>query len=278
VIIYVAGNAANNNNTTTGDRIYTADYRLTPAATGGGNAPTISEVINGAGFQNNIAAGSWVAIKGQNLATNTRTWRADEIVEGKLPTSLDGASATINGKPAAVYYISPTQINVQAPSDEAVGPVPVEVTFNGVKSSAFTAMLQRFSPGFFPLLLNETTYAIATHHPAGNLVAPAGQVPGGAPVRPGEVIVLWGTGFGPTDPPIPAGQAVDRANNVVTPPVIRIGDVAAEYVGGALTFGLAAVYQIAVRVPETVAEGNQKIRAEVGGVQSPDNVFITIQR
>jgi uncharacterized protein (TIGR03437 family) len=82
--------------------------------------PSISAtngVVNGASFSSGIAPGAWVSIFGDNLAPTTRTWRSDEIVNGKLPTSLDGVSASINGKPAAVYFISPKQLNVQVPDD-----------------------------------------------------------------------------------------------------------------------------------------------------------------
>ena len=95
--------------------------------------PAITSVLNGASYQPGIEAGSWVMIQGTNLANTFpgRTWRSDEIVNGNLPTSLDGVSVTIDGKPAFVYYISPTQINVQAPSDTAAGAVNVVVDNNG---------------------------------------------------------------------------------------------------------------------------------------------------
>ena len=114
-------------------------------------APVITSVLNAASFQPGIEAGSWVMIRGTNLANTSpgRTWRSDEIVNGKLPTSLDGVTVTINGKPAFVEYISPTQINVQAPSDTAVGAVDVVVTNNGAASVPATAQLQSVAPAFF---------------------------------------------------------------------------------------------------------------------------------
>jgi uncharacterized protein (TIGR03437 family) len=115
-------------------------------------APVITSVLNAASFQPGIEAGSWVMIRGTNLANTSpgRTWHTDEIVNGKLPTSLDGVSVTINGKPAFVEYISPTQINVQAPSETAVGTVDVVVTNNGAPSVAGGhAQLQTVAPAFF---------------------------------------------------------------------------------------------------------------------------------
>ena len=107
-------------------------------------APAISSVLNAASFQPGIEAGSWVMIKGSNLANTNpgRTWTSSEVANGNLPTSLDGASVTIDGKPAFVYYISPTQINAQAPFDSAVGTVNVVVDNNGAVSAPAPVQLQ----------------------------------------------------------------------------------------------------------------------------------------
>ncbi|MCC6860884.1 MAG: IPT/TIG domain-containing protein [Bryobacterales bacterium] len=277
IVIYVAGNAANGNNFNSGDRIYTRSYTLAPQAAS--QKPSISAeggVVNGATFQPGIAAGSWVTIKGSNFGSNTRVWQADEIVNGKLPTSLDGVSVTINGKPASVYYISPGQINVQAPSDDSTGPVPVEVTVNGVKSDAVMGNLQRFSPGFFPWPGNQAVATDANF----NWRAKADTFPGvtTTPAKPGEVIILWGTGFGPTNPAIPAGQVVDQATTLAEAPVIRVGGQTAEFLGGALTQGSAGLYQIVIRIPESAPDGDLPVVAEVGGVRSPENIVITVRR
>ena len=58
-------------------------------------------------------------------------WQASDIVNGALPTLLQGVSVTVNGLPAYVDYISPTQINALAPDDATLGPVPVQVTTAG---------------------------------------------------------------------------------------------------------------------------------------------------
>jgi hypothetical protein len=66
--------------------------------------PVITSVVNGASLQPGIEAGSWVTIRGANLANTNpgRTWRSNEIVNGALPVVLDGVSVTIDGKPAFV--------------------------------------------------------------------------------------------------------------------------------------------------------------------------------
>jgi uncharacterized protein (TIGR03437 family) len=249
VVVYVAANAANGDNNTTGDHIYLQHYTLSVAAPTPPPTPppTITTVANAASSDPSVAPGAWVTITGSNLANTSRSWRADEIVNGQLPTQLDGVSVTIDGNPAFVSAIDPSQITVQAPDDASLGPVSVVVTNNGIASSSFTIPLQAESPGLYqwsapylvaiqancgevssagPFTGVATSTAPAT--PAGavnllgmsfaptdptancNLVSPAGLFDGvtTVPAQPGEVVVFWGTGFGPTTPVAPAGQLV----------------------------------------------------------------------
>lgn len=243
-----------------------------PPAGASGPLPVIAVggVVNGAGYQAAVSPGSWVAIFGSNLAPNTRTWTSDEIQRGVLPTQLDGVSVTINGKPAVVYYISPTQIDALAPADTASGPVQVWVTNKAGSSVPAFIQMGPLSPAFF-----------ASRDASGNAFALATfsdfRLVGSPPAKPGDVIILWGTGFGPTDPPATSIVLADQLRNLTVLPTITIGGVAAAYVGGALSPGLAGVYQIAVRVPD-VPGGNQQAIATSNGVSSPSNVYLSVQR
>jgi uncharacterized protein (TIGR03437 family) len=187
--------------------------------------PTIGSVVNGASFQPGIESGSWVTVQGTNLANTNpgRTWLPNEVVNGNLPTSLDGVSVTIDGRAAFVYYISPTQLNVQAPTDAASGLVPVVVTNNGQVSAALMAQLQPYAPAFFPY--SGTSYAIASRYPDYALVGNPSAIPGTVAAKPDDVLILWGTGFGPTYPPTLAGIAVSGVPAAATPPTVTAGSV-----------------------------------------------------
>lgn len=226
--------------------------------------PAISAVVNGASFQPGIEAGSWVAIEGTNLANTFpgRTWRDEEVVGGKLPTSLDGVSVTIDGKAAFVYYISPTQINVQAPSGSATGAVSVVVTNNGLASAPATAQLQAAAPAFFTF--PGTNYAIASRLPDFAVVGPE-SVAGTVAAKPGDLVVLWGTGFGATNPAAPAGVAVSGAPVVATTPVVTVGGAAVPVISAVLTTGTAGLYQVTIQLPATVSAGAVAVQASVGG-------------
>ena len=278
VTLYVAGNAANGDGGTGGDRIYTASYTLSPAAT---NVPTISAngVFNAAGFQPGIASGSWVAIGGTNLSSTTRQWAAGDFTgTGGFPTSLDGVSVTIDGIPAYVEYVSPTQVNVQAPTDASTGPVAVVVTNSNGTSQAAAVTLQAASPAFF---LWGGQYAAATR-PDYSFVGSPTLFGGGVatPAKPGDTLILWGTGFGATNPAVPAGQNTpsDTLASVANPVTVTIGSISAQVLGAALTPGNGGVYQIAVQVPVNAPNGDLPVVVQVAGVQSPAGVYLTVQQ
>jgi uncharacterized protein (TIGR03437 family) len=277
--IFVAGNAANGNGNNDGDRIYTANYTLT-VQTSGGPRPTIQTtngVVNGATFAPGIVSGSWTTIFGTDLAGSSRIWRNDEIVDGKLPLSLDGVSVNINGKPAPVYYISPTQINVQAPTDDSIGPVPVEVVRDNQRSAAVSANLVRNSPGFFLFDPQNRKYVAAVISD-GTFLGPAGLFGSSVttrPARPGEVVLLFGTGFGPTNPSVPSGQVFSGSASLIDQLRVTVGGVQATVQFAGLSG--AGLYQINLVVPD-LPTGDHAVIAEVGGLRSQENAFIAIQR
>jgi uncharacterized protein (TIGR03437 family) len=227
--------------------------------------PAISSVLNGASFQPSIAGGAWVTIRGRNLADTTRTWRTDDIIGGKLPASLDGVSVTIGGRPAFVEYISPGQINVQAPSDVAPGMVDVVVTNNGRVSAASKAQMQPVAPAFF--LTGATSFAAASRLPDYALIADASIVPGAVAAKPGDLVVLWGSGFGSAG--VPAGHVVDGAPALTPAPTVTVGGSQVQVVGAVLTTGLVGVSQITIRLPADIATGAVSVQASVAGATTP---------
>ncbi|MCC6538965.1 MAG: hypothetical protein IT162_15530 [Bryobacterales bacterium] len=270
---YVAGMAARN---TRDSKVYTATAELTPAASG----PTLRStgaVVNAAGFQPRIAPGAWVTLFGENLAGVTRTWTAAEIVGGQLPKSLDGVSVTVNGKDAAVYFISPTQINVQAPDDASAGTVEVKVT-TPAGTAATTAVLERVSPGLFTLSPESGRYAAAVHAD-GTLVGKAEIFGGTVAVRaakPGDIVLLFGTGFGETAPLKPAGRIVDPAAALANPSAlrVRIGGVQAQVLWAGLVS--AGLYQFNVQVPVGAAAGDQLLTVDLDGQSAQAGVYLTV--
>jgi uncharacterized protein (TIGR03437 family) len=239
------------------------------------STPTIVAVVNGASFQPGIARGIWASIFGTNLAPTTRNWRSDEIVNGRLPTSLDGVSVTVDGRLAALCYISPTQVNVQVPDSDAIGIVEVVLT-NAQGTARVTAVMQTFAPGFFMYGAANGRY-IAAQHANYSIVGPPGLYPVSTPARPGEVIVLYATGFGPTAPPTPSGQIVTTAAPLVDPSAVTVwvGGIPAQVQFAGIT--MAGLWQINVRLPDNLPDGDALVAADIGGVRSQDSAFITVR-
>jgi protocatechuate 3,4-dioxygenase beta subunit len=230
-------------------------------------------VVNGAGYQAGITPGAWLTIFGDNLSATSRMWNSNEIVEGKLPTSLDGVSVTINGKRAAVYYVSPNQINVQAPSDTTSGKVQVTVTNAVGTSDPVTAEISAYQPGFF---LYPRNY-VAAVRTDGSCVGPTGLFDGLAtrPAAPGDQISIYGTGFGPTNPSIAAGEVFQGAAPLSSNIRVRIGAVDAIVAFAGLSS--TGVYQINLTVP-TLPDGDHDVFAYVAGVRSQPLARLRVQR
>ena len=241
-------------------------------------APAISAngVVNGASFQPGVAASSWVTIQGTNLASKTDDW-SQSIVNGALPTSLDGVSVTMGGKPAYVYFISPGQLNVLAP-DVAAGPISVTVTTAAGASTAFATTANAYGPAFF---LWPSSQVVATRQDF-SYAAKAGTFAGAAtvPAKPGDVLILWATGFGPTVPAVPLGQSVPAGGGYATAsaPTVKVNNISATVYGAALAPGSAGLYQIAIQVPTTLADGDWPIQATIGGVTSPAGTILSVHQ
>ena len=233
---------------------------------------TATSVVNGASFDPGVAPNTWVTIKGGNLSGTTRVWDSDDFMASALPTDLDSVSVTVNGTYAYVEYISPNQLNVLLPVGTAAGQATF-VTYNfGLASASVTVQVQDVAPAFF--LQADGTHIVATHAD-GSLVGPTSTT-GATPAAPGEPIVLYGTGFGVTNPAAPEGKLITTPLPLATPPTITIGGTAtAAPAFAGLTY--AGLFQINVTVPATAASGDQPVAAMVGTTTSPSGAVIAVQ-
>ena len=246
---------------------------LAPVASG----PVLSAVTNAASGAKDIVSGSWISIYGRNLSATTRAWTEDDIHYDWLPTQLDGVNVAINNTAAVVAFVSPTQLNVLAPDGLPAGPLDLTIQ-NSLGWQKTTVNVKPYAPGLFGLPAPSASYLVAMHTDW-SYVAREGQMPSNVAVRPaqpGETIIFYGTGFGPTDPPVSAYHRFSGSAPLSTVPVrVQIGSVQApvSYVG-LVSNGL---YQMNVTLPD-LPDGDFEVIVTMGAEASPRGRYIPVKR
>jgi uncharacterized protein (TIGR03437 family) len=223
-----------------------------------------------------IQPGEWVSIYGTNLASSTANWMGD------FPTLLGGTSVTIDGKSAYLSFVSPAQINLQAPDDVTTGPVPVVVTTANASATS-TVVLSQFAPSFLLLDSKHVAGIIPRSDGSGSynggaydILGPTGNSLGYPTIaaKAGDSVELYVVGLGPTNPVVPAGQVVSSPAPTTNPVSIAIGNanVPPSFAG----LVEAGLYQINVTIPAGVGPGDLPLVASVGGVQTQSGVVISL--
>lgn len=243
----------------------------TPALTSGGIVPIYSSATT-------VQPGSWISIFGTNLASAATTWN------NNFPTVLGGTSVTIDNKPGYIWYVSPTQINLQAPNDTVTGTVNVVVTTAGGTATS-TVTLGAVGPSFSVLDGKHVAGIILRSDGSGaygggtyDIVGPTGTSLGYKTVaaKAGDTLELFGVGFGPTTPAVPAGQAYTGQAPTTNPVQVSINNISVPPAFSGLTS--AGLYQInLVQIPAGLGTGDVPLVATVSGVQTPSTVLISLQ-
>lgn len=218
-----------------------------------GPAPTLTTagMVNGASFQAGAAPGMILSIFGANLANDT-----EQASSVPLPLSLGGVSVSINGVSAPLYFVSPTQLNVQVPVEVTPGSAQVRVNVNGEVNTAPLSILPA-APGLFT-------------DSNGKLV------PNGSGHR-GDELVLYVTGQGDLTPVMPTGNApagntpLAQLPRPVFPLTVTVGGIpvtpdAIDFAG--VPYGLVGVVQINYHVPADAPTGDQPVVVNIGGQPS----------
>jgi uncharacterized protein (TIGR03437 family) len=126
--------------------------------------------------------------------------------------------------------------------------------------------------------LNGTQYVVALFLD-GSYVLPTGAIAGvsSRPAQPGDVIVLYGVGFGPVTPNIPAGQVVGQSNAIASGLQVSIGGQTATALYAGLALNYTGLYQFNLVVPNTTATGAVPFTFTLGGAPGPQTLNIAIQ-
>jgi uncharacterized protein (TIGR03437 family) len=233
-----------------------------------------------------IAQNTFIEVKGTDLVPATTPaagviWsNAPDFASGKMPTSLNGVSVTVNGKPAFVYFYCSTvtspvcatdQIDVLTPLDSTIGPVPVVVSSGNTASTTFTANMKAAVPTF--LLFNASGPVVATHADY-SLVGAATLYPGATtPAKAGETVIVYAIGFGLPVNSLTNGSS-SQSGSLPSVPVCQVGGSSANAIATLISPGL---YQLNIAIPPSAQSGDNPVTCAYGSAATQSGAFITVQ-
>jgi uncharacterized protein (TIGR03437 family) len=133
-------------------------------------------------------------------------------------------------------------------------------------------LAQPVSPAFFTT--SGSPYVLAIHAD-GSLVGPSNLFPGATtPAVPGETLVAYANGLGPTSVPVVTGSS-SQSGELILLPLIQVGGITATVrFAGLLSPG---IYQLTFDVPFDLPAGDCALSVSVGGGATRADTLITIQ-
>lgn len=236
-----------------------------------GTVPRVAErgIKQGASFSDGTAtAGTILSLFGSNLATATQS--AQSL---PLPTLMAGAQVKVNGNAAPLFYVSPTQINFQLPTEVTGASVTITPSLNSLDGPPVTVPLVASVPGLFSLTSDGAG-------PGAILKPDFTVVSSSNPAARGSVVLIYGTGFGATAPTVPSGQPAPGdppgLAKLVATPSVSIGGQSAQILFAGFAPGFVGLFQINAVVPATVTAGNAPVVVTIGSATS-NTVTMAVQ-
>jgi uncharacterized protein (TIGR03437 family) len=250
--------------TDAGFQIYSISGSMAPSIRTNGIVPVDSTVST-------VQPGEWISIYGSNLGPATPV-----IWNGNFPTQLGGTSVTIDGFAAYLYYVSAGQVNVQVPDDPNVNRTVAVVVNVGSQSVTSSVKLAAVAPSFALLgdnlhiagIILRTDGSGAYGNGTYDIIGPTGASLGYKTVaaKAGDVIELFGFGFGPTSPTVPSGRLFSGSAATTNAVTLMIGNtpVVTSFAG----ISEAGTYQFNLTVPAGLGAGDVSVTASVAGVST----------
>ena len=226
-------------------------------------------VINAAGITpaKGVAAGSMISIFGANLAT------AISIApDGMLPQTLGGVVARAGDRLLPLVFTSPNQINAQLPDDFQPGDQLMTVSPPGQTDVRSLFKIVRNAPGLFPVQVVDQVFAMAVHEDGSPITTDS-------PAKRGELITVYGTGFGPTDNPRPLGFPIPVSPDylIVDSATVQVADAVINAEKAFAVPGRQAIDAVQFRLGDNAPSGTTaSLKLTVNGVDS-NTVLLAIQ-
>jgi uncharacterized protein (TIGR03437 family) len=242
----------------------------TPFISAGGVVNTASYAAGGPP-NGSLAQGSYFSIYGSDVGPETGV-KADTY---PLPKTLGGVIVRIaSGSTtydAPLVFVSKGQINAIIPSTVPVGSARLTIIYGGKTSIEAPIIVAKTSVGVFFQRVNGKDLAIAQN------VASATDYPvnlPSVPAKPGQIVILWGTGMGPIsgkDDGAPGGGDMTSV-----PVTITVGGIAAPRLYAGRQPETAAVDNIYFTVPSGIVYSCQVPVAVTAGGVVANTTYIAI--
>jgi uncharacterized protein (TIGR03437 family) len=237
-----------------------------------------------------ISPGGLASIYGSNFAPagTSRQVYGGDLVNGNLPTQLAGVCVQVGGLPAFLTYVGANQVNIQVPAVPVDSTVDVQVTTNCGAANALQSATQKVATkAATPELLYWLNNANG-HNPVCAVDAITGADSGATglisgvtftPAKPGEILTIYGTSFGPTNPAVAPGALPPGAASTTNNPVVTVGTVtlnSSDVLYAGVSPCCAGLYQLNIKVP-ALADGDYPVTLSLGSFTTPAGGYLTVK-
>jgi uncharacterized protein (TIGR03437 family) len=238
-------------------------------------ASIVNAAAGGQAVAGIVAAGSYVAIYGTNLAGEGLP-SASTL---PLPTTLNGTQLLFGGVPMPMLYASSTQVNALVPEGLVANTqYSLVVTNGGLQSSAMPVTAVGFQPGIYTVDGSGSGDGVITDAISGSLLGRTN------PAHLGDLISIYCTGLGavrgangesaPSDGNAALSNTLYTTTATVTATIEGV-NAPVLFAGLAPTF--AGLYQLNVQVPSGIITGSNvplviQVTDQASGVSAKSNV------
>jgi uncharacterized protein (TIGR03437 family) len=214
-----------------------------------------------------VAPGSIISIIGESLAAEYESGRTNP-----LPQTIGNVTVRVGDSLLPLLWVSPTEIRAQVLSTLADGQHDLRVRWEGNPEVTGKFTVSRNSPGLFSR--DDEPVALATHEDGS-------QITPNSPAKRGEMITLYGTGFGPYERTVIDGflNTLATGNALVDRLEVYTGErlILPDFSGAAPSAVGLAVTRF--RIPDDLesTDAPPQFRVSVNG-RSSNSVVIPVQQ
>jgi adhesin/invasin len=165
---------------------------------------------------------------------------------------------SVAGRALPLVYVSASQINAQLPSDLPPGKAQLRVSLAAVESAPVDLEVASAAPGIFTwgdgrgAILNQDASLNTPETPAAR----------------GSAAIVYATGQGKVEPPVPDGTpaSAEPLSGTSALPEVTVGGAPAQVLFSGLAPGFVGLWQMNIVVPQGAPTGaNVPVRVALGG-------------